>query len=292
MKLLVIRDQHEFATQLREQLDLRAEIILPVPVAWDAIGDSVDINKLVEQQDPDYIICAVHLPVDSSKNVFKKFKLAVEQVERCSRKYSLPLIFISSGAVFDGSKLGYSECDEHCSNNEYGKFYADLETHIAKKVRKHVILRTTWLFSAYGDNFLTSVIGYASDNRLISVNSAGKGCPTSIQDVARVVIAIILQLDLGAECWGVYHYASSDAAIGFQFIEAIVAQASQYDESIDASQLSFEHDDASIGKFYFEPVVLKCQKLLDTFGIHQRPWRSSLAATVKEHFEWVEVENE
>jgi len=292
MKLLVIRDQHEFATQLREQLDLRAEIILPVPVAWDAIGDSVDLNKLVEQQDPDYIICAVHLPVDASKNVFKKFRSAVEQLERCSRIYNLPFIFISSGAVFDGSKLGYSEDDNYSPNSEYGKFYSDLEAHITKKVRKHIILRTTWLYSAYGENFLTSVIEYASENAMISVNSAGKGCPTAIQDLARVIIAILLQVELGAESWGTYHYASSDAAIGFQFVEAIVAQASQYNELIDASQLNFEHDDATSGAFYFEPVVLKCQKLLDTFGIHQRPWRASLASTVKDHFEWIEVEDE
>lgn len=292
MKLLVIRDQHEFATQLREQLSLRAEIILPVPVAWDAIGESVDLNRLVEQQSPDFIICAVHLPINANKKIFKKFRSVVEQIERCSRKYSLPLIFISSGAVFDGSKLSYSEKDSYSSNNEYGKFYADLEAHIIKKVRRHVILRTTWLFSSYGENFLTSVISYASENALISVNSAGKGCPTAIQDLARVVIAILLQLDLGADNWGVYHYASSDAAIGFQFVEAIVMQASQYDESIDISQLNFEHNDVPAGAFYFEPVVLKCQKLLDTFGIHQRSWRSMLTSTVKEHFEWVEVENE
>ena len=48
-----------------------------------------------------------------------------------------------------------------------------------------------------------------------------------MDDLVRVLIAMILQLDLDSEAWGIYHYASGDTAIGFQFVEAIVAQASQ-----------------------------------------------------------------
>lgn len=290
MKLLVIRDQHEFVTLLREQLDQRFETITPVPVAWDAIGESVDINKFVEQQKPDYIICAVFLPASSGKSVFKRFRTVVQQLERCSRKQAIPFIFLSSGAVFEGSKSACSEDDGYSATGDYGKFYADLETHIVHKIHKHIILRTTWLFSARSENFLTSVIEYASKNSMIAVNSAGKGCPTALQDLVRVVVAILLQLDAGADEWGVYHYASSDSAIGFQFVEAIVANASQYNRAIVPSLLRFEHDSATSGRFYFEPVVLKCRKLLDTFGIQQRPWRPMLASTVRQYFEWVEVE--
>lgn len=292
MKLLIIRDQHEFVTQLRVQLDKRIEAITPVPVAWDAIGDSVDINKLVEQQKPDYIICAVFLPANAGKSLYKRFRTVVEQLERCSRKYTLPFIFLSTGAVFDGSQPSYSEGDDYSANTEFGKFHASLEAHIVRKIHKHLILRTTWLFSAYSGNFLTSVIDYAASNSLISLNSAGKGCPTAMQDLARVVIAILLQLDAGADEWGIYHYASSDPAIGYQFAEAIVANASQYNKAIEPNRLLFEHDGSATGRFYFEPVVLKCRKMLDTFGIQQRSWRTVLASTVRQYFELEEVEHE
>jgi dTDP-4-dehydrorhamnose reductase len=284
MKLLVIRDQHQFTTHLSKLLEQRAEIIVPVPIAWDVIGQTVNLQKIIEQQQPDYLICAARLPIDACKNTYKQFKGMVEQVERCSRKYGLPLIFISTGAVFDGSRLPVNENDEYSPASEYGKFYAELETLIVRKLRKHIILRTTWLFSSAGDNFLTAVIESASSEATISLNSAAKGCPTAEQDVARVLVAILLQMDVGAENWGVYHYASSDTALGFQFMEAVVAQASQYDKNINPKQLSFEHNDSPSPVFYFEPVVLKCQKLLEAFGIHQRPWRSFLPAMVKAYY--------
>lgn len=292
MKILIIRDQHEFASHLCKLLEQRAEIIIPVPVAWDVIGDTVDLHKLIEQQQPDYLICAVRLAVDACKNTYKRFRHTVEQLERCSRKYGLPLVFISTGAVFDGCKASAHEDDPYNTITEYGKFYASIESLIIRKLRKHIILRTGWLYSAVGDNFLTSVIDYASSNNLISLNSAAKGCPTAEQDVARVIIAILLQVDLGAENWGVYHYVSADTALGFQFMEAIVAQASQYDQNINPKQLNFEHNDNPLPAFYFEAVVLKCHKLLEAFGIHQRPWRSLLGPMVKSHYEWMKKQEE
>lgn len=286
MKLLVIRDQHELAAQIRDLAEQRIESIIPVPVSWEAIGDSIDLYKLIEQQQPDYLVCAVQLTVNDSKAAFRRFKAVVEQLERGSRKFGLPLLFVSSAAVFQGNKIGYEEDDELSPVTEPGKFYADMEAHITKRIRRHVILRTGWVFSAANNGFVDSVIAYAADNTLISVNSAGKGCPTSSDDIARVIIAMLLQIDLGAESWGIYHYASSDPSIGFQFIEAILAQASQYNDRIDVKRLKFEHNDAPEGRFYFEPVVLKCQKLLDTFGIHQKPWRAALPLVIKQYFDW------
>lgn len=285
MKLLVVRDQHEFASHLCRLLELRQEDLTAVPVAWEAIGETVSLQKLLEQQQPDYLICAVRLPQDAGKNIFRQFQRLVEQLERSSRKHGLPLVFLSSAAVFDGLRRPVAE-DEPCNYiSEYGRFYAALEERVRQKLRKHIILRTTWWFSAGGENFLGEVIDHASTNALISLNSAAKGCPTCEQDIARVVIAILLQMDVGAENWGTYHYASADTALGFQFMESIVAQASQFDSNINPKNLFFEHNDNPAAEFYFEPVVLLCQRLLDAFGIHQRSWRSYLSPMVRAHFE-------
>ena len=292
MKLLIIRDQHEFSSHLCRLLEQRAEEIIAVPVAWDAIGEAVSLQKLIEQQQPDFFICAVRLPWDAGKNTFKQFHQVVEQLERASRKHRLPLIFMSTGAVFDAIKRPVNEEETCQASSDYGKFYAGLESLIVRKLRKHIILRTTWWFSAVGDNFLSEVINHASANELISVNSAAKGCPTAEQDIARVVIAILLQMDVGAENWGIYHYVSADTALGFQFMEAIVAQASQFDSHINPKQLHFEHNEHPQSAFYFEPVVLQCQKLLNNFGIHQRAWRSYLPATVKLHYDWLRQQEE
>lgn len=285
MKLLIVRDQSQLSTQIAALADSRVEEICTVPVAWQAIGETVDLNRVIEQQQPDYLICAVMLPLDSNKQTIKQFRHTFEALERCARRLRIPLIFLSSAYVFEGGKLGYSEEDECQPLTDLGKLYLDLEQHIQKKLKRHIILRTSWLYSGGGDNFLTSVIDYAGDNMLISVNSAGKGCPTATQDLARILLAILLQVDLGAQAWGIYHYASSDPAIGFQFVEAIVAQASQYDERINPKQLHFEHNDKGEGAFSFEPVILNSRKIMDVFGVQQKPWRSMLAPAVKEYFD-------
>lgn len=285
MKVMVICDQHDLVAPLRAQLQQRVEPITQIPVNWRAIGTSVDLLTMLEQQQPDFILCTVVLPANAADESWKQYAAGLKLAVRYCKNTHSPLIFLSTAAVFSGKKLSYKEEDNCEPKTAVAKFYYKQEKLIRSEIEQHIILRTSWVYSPSGDNFLPAVIRYAAADKLISFNSAGKGCPSSVSDVARVLIAILLQLDAGAYSWGTYHYASSDAAIGFQFVEAIVAQASQYDENIDSRHLHFEHNDTSLGMFYFEPVVLDCQKLLNAFGIHQKPWRALLSHVVKEYFE-------
>lgn len=285
MKVLVICDQHDLIAPLREQLQQRVEPITQIPVNWRAIGGSVDLLAMLEQQRPDFIFCTVALATNATDESYKQYADVLKLAVRYCKGTHIPLIFLSTAAVFSGKKLSYKEDDNCEPKTAVAKFYYKQEKFIRSELKHHIILRISWIYSASGDNFLPAVIRYAAADKLISFNSAGKGCPSSVSDVVRVLIAMLLQLDAGANSWGTYHYASSDAAIGFQFVEAIVAQASQYDENIDSRQLHFEHNDAALGEFYFEPVVLDCQKLLNAFGIHQKPWRALLSDVVKEYFD-------
>ena len=284
MKLLVVRDQHDLTAHFNRLAEGRVEDIQSVPVAWDAIGSLVDLNKLVSAQNADFLICAVSLPVDASIEDQKQLRMIVSTLCKCAKQNDVPFLFLSSGSVFSSGKLTYQEHDECEPVQGVGKLYLELENEIIKKVESHFILRSTWLYSGFDNDFLSAVVSSAADKTLIKVNSAGKSCPTAVSDLARVFLAVLLQLDLGAKSWGIYHYVSSDPALGFQFIEAIVAQASQFDESINAKELLFAHDDSVLNAFYFEPVVLSCNKLLDDFGIHQKPWRLMLPVAVKEYF--------
>ena len=99
-----------------------------------------------------------------------------------------------------------------------------------------------------------------------------------------VLVAMMLQLELTQEAWGTYHYSCSDPVIGFQFIESIVAQASQFDARLVPSDIRFAHLADPCDAFYFEPVILKCDKIRSVFGIHQKTWRSYLSDTVKQYF--------
>jgi len=290
MKLLVFRQENHLFTHLREQLDARLEDIVPIPVALDVIGTMVDLDALLKQHQPSFFLSIASLAPDADKLSQKRFRANIEHIERVARREGIPFIFLSSAMVFDGKKPGYKEAEMTSPKHPVAKIYVDLEKLISRKSKRHIILRTSWLFSHKDNNFLTHVIEHAGEQELIRVNSAAKGCPTAMEDLARVLVAMLLQLNLTNEAWGVYHYASSDTAIGFQFVEAIVAQASQFDERIVPSSLPFSHDDEIGGDFYFEPVVLKCERLRSVFGIHQKPWRKFIGANVERYFKSEEIE--
>lgn len=285
MKVLLISEQQDLIASIRGQCQQRIEAITQLPVNWLAVGESVDLDCLLAQQRPDFIVCAVMLPVNATDDEFKRYEAIIKLCTKFSAAHHVPLILLSTASVFAPGKLDYAEDDVCESDLAVAKFYLRQEAFLQKNLLKHIVLRVSWLYSTDENNFISATIRSASASELISFNSAGKGCPTSVRDVARVLIAILLQLDTGAEAWGLYHYASSDAAIGFQFVDAIVAQASKFDATIDARSLHFEHNDSDQTHFYFSPVVLNCQKLLNTFGIHQKPWRALLPEVVKDYFE-------
>ena len=285
MKVLVFQQDNQLFAQLRAQLDERVEDIVPIPVVLDVIGTMVDVDALVATHEPSYFLCVAQLSPSADELAQKRFRANVELIERAARKAGIAIIFLSSAMVFDGKKLGYKESDSVNPLSETAKVYTALETLIRRKSSRHIILRSSWLFSARPHNFLTNVIDYACANESISLNSAGKASPTAMADLVRVIIAMLLQLEFTQEAWGTYHYTCSDAVIGFQFIESIVAQASQYDERLSPSNMLFAHEAAPCDDFYFEPVVLKCDKIRSVFGVHQKTWRSYLPTAVKTYFE-------
>ena len=284
MKLLVVHDQHRLADHISQQLSPRVEDIHVLAIDWLKLADLDDAVAWLKQQSIDRMICAVALSNTASPADKAQLTDCLEKLCLVAAASKMPLMFLSSAAVFTGAKHHYNEDDEPQPLNDIGVLYLQLEGLISRRLSNYIILRSSWIFSSHADNFLSQVIESAAADQLISLNSAGKGCPTAIADLSRVFLAMVLQLDVGAENSGIYHYCSSDPALGFQFMEAILAQASQFNENIDAKNQRFSHDDNIQGLLYFEPVVLHCDQLLDDFGIHQKPWRLMLSAAVNAYF--------
>ncbi|CAA0080364.1 dTDP-4-dehydrorhamnose reductase [BD1-7 clade bacterium] len=288
MKLLVVRDHHTLVPEIQQQLEGRVEDISCVPLDWQLVGETVDIADAIKYQKPDFVLMLTVLGPDELAEWGQHYRQLMDDLTNILAKSDIPLIYLSSAAVYPGQQLNYLEHDAPDPVTDIGRLYLDIERMVESRLERYITLRSGWMFSESTPNFMTSVIEYASSNAMISVNSAGKGCPTAMHDIARVILAILLQADLDIGAWGTYHYSSSDAVIGFQFIETILAQAAQFDGDIDPKRLLFEHCDSPLGDFYFEPVVLECSKLKDTFGIHQKPWRAMLGGVVRAYFSELE----
>lgn len=283
MHCLFVENTPTVSKRLQQSLEHRIEEISVSRVDWQ---DLQAINQELQQLNADYIVFSVSLSIASSSAELQKLQQHFAEVVRLAVANNLPVMLLSRADVFSGKQRYYHEAERPQPQTAIAEAYAYCEQFLQENNPRHIVLRSSWLFDGEGENFLTQALPFILSGERVAFNSAAKACPTAVADLARVIQALLLQLPLMQdEGFGVYHYVSSDTALGFQFVEAIVAQAAQYHESVDAKNLHFEHNFNPDTGLYFEPVVLSCNKLLTNFGIHQKSWRTFISAAVKQYFE-------
>ena len=207
----------------------------------------------------------------------KRALLLVKNLCKASQLQEAALIHLSDDSMFGGRKNGaYREKDKPDSSDPRAARVLKAERYVLKRAPRHIVLRSGPLLAPTGNNLFSMVMQQLERGELLECGE-DKICPTPANDVARVVVAIIVQLDCGATPWGVYHYCSSDAASLYNLAEAIVALASQYGR--------IRRDTVSLAALAAldRNIILNCHKLLGTFGIKQRPWRAALPSVVAEY---------
>nr|WP_067290561.1 dTDP-4-dehydrorhamnose reductase [Marinobacterium profundum] len=255
------------------------------------ITDTAKIRQQLEQHRPDYVInCAAFNRADAAQKqreyCMRVNAEALQQLASACAELDIPLIHLSTDYVFDGHYAsGYRENDAVRPLGVYGDSKWQGEELLRQAHARHIILRVSWVFSGSGHNFLIRTLEQArTEVELVSVDDR-RGCPTAATDVARVVLAIVKQLTCGADAWGTYHYCGAEITTRYAFSEAIIATASQY-EALKVERLT----PVASKNFPTEAErpassVLKCTKLLSTFGIRQRPWRGELVSLVRQLYE-------
>jgi dTDP-4-dehydrorhamnose reductase len=139
----------------------------------------------------------------------------------------IPLLHVSTDYVFDGGKPGaYIEDDPIAPLGVYGRSKAEGEAAIRRILDHHVILRTSWIYGVYGQNFLKSILRLASERDELRVVADQRGCPTGTADIAEAILSIAPLLERRAPVWGIYHFAGQGATTWHGFASEIVeAQA-------------------------------------------------------------------
>jgi dTDP-4-dehydrorhamnose reductase len=125
-----------------------------------------------------------------------------------------PLLHISTDYVFDGTKSApYTESDAVAPLSVYGESKAAGEAKVRELCAHHVILRTSWVVSAFGQNFVKTVLRLCRERERLRVVADQRGRPTPARDLARALVAIVDRCAHGAPIdWGTYHFASAGAA--------------------------------------------------------------------------------
>lgn len=190
----------------------------------------------------------------------------------------IPLIHVSTDYVFDGLKTGpYVPNDPVAPLGAYGRSKLAGEVAVRTECPRHVIVRTAWVFSAHGRNFVKTMLRLAADKPELRVVADQHGCPTAAHDIARALVEITRQLVLEGrdDAFGTYHFAGAGPTTWHGFAAAIIAaQAERTGKRPPVHPITT----ADFPTPARRPAnsVLDCGGLATTFGIVPRPWTETL----------------
>jgi dTDP-4-dehydrorhamnose reductase len=201
------------------------------------------LGDIVREQRPDaVIIAAAYTAVDRAEgeealatciNAQAPGVIATAAAER-----GVPVVAFSTDYVFDGTKNGrYVEDDAARPLNAYGRSKLAGEQSVREANPRHVILRTSWVYSPHGANFLRTMLRLASTRANARVVADQMGCPTSAADLAQAIARLMpLLFDRGAP-YGTYHLAGRSETSWHGFAEAIFSE-------LDRRGVARPHNDA------------------------------------------------
>ncbi|WP_289083303.1 dTDP-4-dehydrorhamnose reductase [uncultured Spongiibacter sp.] len=247
------------------------------------ISDAAAVAQTVKAFCPDVIInAAAYTAVDKAEsepelayaiNVAGPANLADAAAE-----VNALLIHISTDYVFDGTAhTPYSEGDETNPQGVYGQTKLDGEREVQRRCNRHIILRTAWVFSEYGNNFVKTMLRLGKERNELGVVADQVGCPTYAGDIATACLAIARRVVDGNECYGTYHYAG-DLAVSWHAFACAIFEEANNSGLISAKPAVNAITTADYPTPAARPAysVMTGEKLANDFGVPACDWRNAL----------------
>lgn len=201
----------------------------------------------------------------------------------CARA-GIPLVHLSTDYVFDGGKgEPYVETDPTGPTGVYGATKLAGEQAVLELCPRAVVLRTSWVYSAAGKNFVKTMLGAAQKVDRLRVVGDQKGCPTAARDLAAAILGVAARLQDGwrEEFRGVYHAAGAGWTTWHGLATAVFEYAGPLGHKVPAVDAIRTEDWPTPAKRPADS-RLDCGKLARVFGVRQPDWRSGVARVVTE----------
>ena len=192
----------------------------------------------------------------------------------------LPFLHISTDYVFDGAKDGaWVETDPVAPLGAYGRTKLAGEEAVAAAGGPHAILRTAWVFSATGSNFVKTMLRVGRDRDRLTVVADQHGGPTAAADIAAALVAMARALVAGQGASGIFHFCGAPATTWHGFASAIFARTGWQSTPEIAPITTADWPTPAT-----RPAnsMLDCTRIAEIFGIDQPDWRTSLDSVLKE----------
>ena len=199
-------------------------------------------------------------------------------IEACE-KFNCKLIHYSTDYVFDGSKsIAYKEDDIPNPISFYGATKLQGEKAVRENNPKHVILRTSWVFSPHGNNFVKTIIELAKNKSALTVVSDQLGSPTSSRWIARSTHKILNKLQ-EKDCYGTYHVVCDGVTNWFTFAQNILLMLEEktYEKKLEFNQITpIKSDEYPTKAKRPKNSALSYQKLNSLLDISPPSWKNEL----------------
>ena len=216
------------------------------------------------------INCAAYTAVDKAEDEEELAqKINVEGPKNLALS-GVPLVHISTDYVFDGQKYTpYKEDDGKNPQSVYGRTKLAGEQAVLAAANTAVIIRTAWLYSTFGNNFVKTMRRLGAERESLNVVFDQVGTPTYAKDLAQAIVEILPQIKVGSK--GVYHFSNEGVCSWYDFAVEIMRQS-----GLDCKVLpieSHQYPTKAMRPFYS---VLNKSKIKSDFGLKIRHWREAL----------------
>jgi len=229
MKVLLIGNKGQVGREVEELAKIQHISIVGFDIDNLDICDSRQVNDIFEHNsNVDVVInTAAYTAVDKAEDEPEKaFAVNCDGVRNLAlacKAHNLPLIHISTDYVFAGDKIGeYVENDVPHPLSTYGKSKLAGDEILIATWEQHIILRVSWVFGKYGNNFVKTILRLARERKELNIVGDQLGCPTAARDIARVLLELVAK---DSKHWDIYNYCSSPVTTWYEFAKKIVEYA-------------------------------------------------------------------
>jgi dTDP-4-dehydrorhamnose reductase len=284
-RIVVIGRHGQVSRSLWEALNAAGHDVVQIARPGADLSNPAAVRAAILAARPEIVInSAAYTAVDKAEDepaIAEAINVAgAEAVALAAAKANAPVIHFSTDYVFDGHKASpYVETDATGPLGVYGRTKLEGERRITLANPRHVIVRTAWVCSPYGSNFVKTMLRLAGERSELRVVDDQFGSPTFAADLAEVVCHLIPQIMEGAgpTRFGIFHAANSGETTWRRFAEAIMDGAARRGAPYVPVHPITTQDYPTKAR---RPAhsVLSTEKLAAVYGIRLRPWQAALAA--------------
>jgi dTDP-4-dehydrorhamnose reductase len=286
MRLAVTGKNGQVVSALRALAGPHLEIVALGRPELDLARPDTVLKALRDAKTDFVVSAAAYTAVDKAESepdiAFAVNRDGAKAVARAAKDIGVPIIHISTDYVFDGAKAtAYVENDPTGPASVYGRSKLEGEQAVSESTDNHAILRTAWVYSEYGSNFVKTMLRLSESREEINVVADQFGCPTSANDIAIAIVSIARKLatDPSARLRGVFHMSGTGETNWAGFAKQIFAfSAENGGKSVVVNNITTAQ--------YPTPAQrpansrLDCSKLEEVYGIRLPEWQTSTRAVM------------